>query len=35
MLLNENPSKEDIKKIKIIAVDLFEKIKLKITELDY
>lgn len=35
MLFNENLSKEDIKKIKKVAVDLLEKIKSKIAELDH
>lgn len=35
MLFNENLSKEDIKKIKKVAVDLLEKIKFKIAELDH
>lgn len=35
MLFDENLSKEDIKKIKKIAVDLLDKIKIKIAELDH
>lgn len=35
MLFDENLSKEDIKKIKKIAVDLLDKIKNKISELDH
>lgn len=35
MLFDENLSKEDIKKIKKIAVDLLDKIKSKIAELDH
>ena len=35
MLFNENLSKEDINKIKKVAVDLLEKIKEKISELDH
>lgn len=35
MLFNENLSKEDINKIKKVAVDLLEKIKAKISELDH
>ena len=35
MLLDENLSKEDIKKMKKIAVDLLDKIKSKISELDH
>ncbi len=35
MLFNDNLSKEDIKKIKKVAVDLLEKIKSKIAELDH
>ena len=35
MLFNENLSKEDINKIKKVAVDLLEKIKVKISELDH
>ena len=35
MLFNENLSKEDINKIKKVAVDLLEKIKDKISELDH
>lgn len=35
MLFNENLSKEDIKKIKKVAVDLLDKIKAKISELDH
>lgn len=35
MLFNENLSKEDIKKIKKVAVELLEKIKSKIAELDH
>ena len=35
MLFDENLSKEDIKKIKKVAVDLLEKIKSKIAELDH
>ncbi len=35
MLFDENLSKEDIKKIKKVAVDLLDKIKTKISELDH
>ena len=35
MLFDENLSKEDIKKIKKVAVDLLDKIKGKISELDH
>lgn len=35
MLFDENLSKEDIKKIKKVAVDLLDKIKTKIAELDH
>ena len=35
MLFNENLSKEDIKKIKKVAVDLLEKIKAKISEINH
>lgn len=35
ILFNENFSKEDIKKIEKVAVELLEKIKTKIVELDY
>ena len=35
MLFDENLSKEDIKKMKKIAVDLLDKIKSKISELDH
>lgn len=35
MLFDENLSKEDIKKIKKVAVDLLDKIKAKIAELDH
>ena len=35
MLFNENLSKEDINKIKKVAIDLLEKIKAKISELDH
>ena len=35
MLFDENLSKEDIKKIKKVAVDLLDKIKAKISELDH
>lgn len=35
MLFEENLSKEDIKKIKKVAVDLLSKIKEKISELDH
>lgn len=35
MLFNDNLSKEDIKKIKKVAVELLEKIKSKIAELDH
>lgn len=35
MLFNENLSKEDIKTIKKVAVDLLAKIKMKISELDH
>ena len=35
MLFDENLSKEDIQKIKKVAVDLLEKIKGKISELDH
>ena len=35
MLFSENLSKQDIQKIKKVAVDLLEKVKAKITELDH
>ena len=35
MLFSENLSKHDIQKIKKVAVDLLEKVKAKITELDH
>ena len=35
MLFSENLSKQDIQKIKKVAVDLLEKVKVKITELDH
>lgn len=35
MLFDENLSKEDIKKIKVVAVDLLSKVKAKIAELDH
>ena len=35
LLFNENLSKEDIKAIKKVAVDLLEKIKCRIAELDH
>ena len=35
MLFSENLSKQDIHKIKKVAVDLLEKVKAKITELDH
>ena len=35
MLISENLSKQDIQKIKKVAVDLLEKVKAKITELDH
>ena len=35
MLFSENLSKQDIQKIKKVAVDLLEKLKAKITELDH
>ena len=35
MLFSENLSKQDIQKIKKVAVDLLEKVKDKITELDH
>ena len=35
MLFNDNLSKEDIKKIKKVAVELLEKTKSKIAELDH
>ena len=35
MLFPENLSKQDIQKIKKVAVDLLEKVKAKITELDH
>ena len=35
MLFDENLSKEDIKKVKKVAVDLLDKIKTKIAELDH
>ncbi len=35
MLFDENLSKEDIKKIKMVAVDLLDKVKSKIAELDH
>lgn len=35
IIFDENPSQEDSKKIKKIAVDLLDKIKAKIAELDH
>ena len=35
MLFSENLSRQDIQKIKKVAVDLLEKVKAKITELDH
>lgn len=35
MLFSENLSKQDIQKIKKVAVDLLQKVKAKITELDH
>ena len=35
MLFSENLSKQDIQKIKKVAVDLLEKVKAKITEFDH